>query len=447
MNNQKYRINDRPSLLETVPLSLQHVLVMLASTIPIPIIFGNALSWSLAEISFLIQCSIFTAGISTMIQTFGVGPVGGKLPIIMGVSFTAIAPAIAITASNDYATFLGSSMICGVILGFLGPIIIDKAKKILTPLITGTVVIMVGLALAGVSVANLAGGHGAANYGSIENYILGGLTVAIILFINRTCKGFVKTVSVLIGMSITFILSIFMKAVDISSVAEAAWFSVPQPLKYGVSFDLGAVGILFIIYVVCLIEFVGDTTATTVIVESRTPTDQELLGGVRASGFTSAISGLFNALPNISYSGNIGLLSLTGVGSRFVVGGSGVFLVLLGFCPKLSTLLSVIPNSIVGGATLIMFGLITTAGIKLVTTKPLTERDGLILALSIAVGLGFNYTPDALADYPYYVSVIISGIPGAAITAVILNLLFPKEKEGKIDEISIKKDSAEAAAK
>lgn len=429
MNNIKYKINDRPDLLKTIPLSLQHVLVMLASTIPIPIIFGNALGWAIEDISFLIQCAIFTAGISTMIQAYGVGSIGGKLPIIMGVCFTAIAPAIAITASNDYATFLGSSIICGILLGFFGPKIIEKAKVILTPLITGIVVMMVGLALAGVSVANIAGGHGAADYGSPSNYLLGALTVAIILIINRRGKGFIKTISVLIGMGITFILSIFMDMVDLSKVAEAAWFSFPQPLKYGLSFDLGAIAILFIIYVVCLIEFVGDTTATTVIVESRTPRDEELLGGIRASGFTSAISGIFNALPNISYSGNIGLLSLTGVGSRYVVGASGVFLVLLGFCPKLSTLLSLVPNSIVGGATLIMFGLITTAGIQLVTTEPLSERDGLILALSLAVGVGFNYTQDALASYPYYVSVLISGIPGAAITAIILNLLFPKEKK------------------
>lgn len=441
MNQQrqgKYSLNDMPPLIEAIPLSMQHVLLFIASTIAVPIIIAGALSLGGLDTSFIIQCAIFTAGVTTMVQAFGLGPVGSKLPIVMGVTFSFVAPSIAIASQWGLGTLFAAVIICGILEGLFGAVVIKKIRKIFPPIVTGAVVMVIGLALVNVAVVYSAGGYGAVNYGSLQNYGIAALTLLIILVANRIGKGFAKAASVLIGMGVMFIVCGFTGIIDFSSVAAAPWLAFPQPLKYGLDFNPAALGIVMILYLVSMTEFIGDTTGVAMIAAGRAPSDGELVGGVMCDGFGSAFSGLFNAIPNVSYSGNIGLVGLTGVASRYIVGIAGIIITILGFVPKISTLLSLIPAPVIGGGTLVMFGYIVATGIRIISMDSLSERNILILAISVALGLGFNFTPDALAKYPFYIAAVLNGIPGTAITAVILNLIFPKKEES--GEVKIEQD-------
>jgi xanthine permease len=423
----KYGLNDIPPMIEALPLSMQHVLIFIVSTIAVPIIIASAVNG--VDTSFFIQCAIFTAGVTTIVQAFGLGPIGSRLPIVMGVTFSFVGPSIAIANQWGLGTLFGATILCGVLEAVIGIVLIKHIRKIFPPIVTGAVVMVIGLCLLNVAVDYSAGGTGAAGYGSLQNYAIAFATLVIILIANRLGKGFAKAASVLIGMAIMFVICGLLGLVDFSPVLSAPWLAIPQPLKYGIDFNPVAIFIVLIIYLVSMTEFIGDTTGVAMIAAGREPNEKELQGGIICDGLGSAFSGLFNAIPNVTYSGNIGLVGLTGVASRYIVGIAGIIITLLGFVPKLSTLLSLIPAPVIGGGTLVMFGYIVTAGIRIVKVEPLTERNILILAVSIAVGAGFHYTPNALVNYPFFIPVLINGIPGTAMTAVLLNLLFPKEEK------------------
>lgn len=427
---------------EAVPFSLQHVLFMIASTLAVPIIVAGALSMSGMDTAFLIQCAIFTAGITTIVQAYGIGPVGSRLPIVMGCTFTFISPAIVISLEYGLAAFFGAVIVGGIFEAFFGSYLMKFTRKLFPPIVTGSVVMVIGLSLMGVAIDYSAGISGLPGYGSPRNYMLAFFTLAIILLINRLGKGFIKGISVLIGTLVAFVVSIFMGMVDFTSVINASWFAIPTPLKYGVEFKLMPILIVILLYLVSMIEYVGDTTGVSMIAVNREPTPTELKGGVLCDGLGSAFSGLFNALPNVSYSGNIGLVALTGVYSRYIVALAGVIITIVGFVPKISTMFSLIPAPVIGGATVVLFGLIATAGVRLLRMEKLTERNLLIIGISLTVGLGFATNPQALADYPFYVSAVVQGIPGTAISATLLNQLFPVKKE---EEEELEEDNSEIA--
>lgn len=434
---KKYGLNDMPPMREAVPFSLQHVLLMIASTLAVPIIVAGALSFSGIDTAFLIQCAIFTAGVTTMVQAFGLGPVGSKLPIVMGCTFTFISPAIVISLQYGIGAFFGAVIVGGIIEALLGSYLMNYTKKLFPPIVTGSVVMVIGLSLMGVAIDYSAGINGLPGYGSWQNYALAFFTLAVILLVNRLSKGFIKGVSVLIGTVVAFVVSVGMGMVDFTAVNNAAWFAIPTPFKYGIEFKLAPILIVTLLYMVSMIEYVGDTTGVAMIAVNREPTQKELSAGVKCDGLGSAFSGIFNALPNVSYSGNIGLVALTGVYSRYVVGLAGLFITLIGFIPKFSTMFSLIPAPIIGGATIVMFGLVATAGLRLLRMEKLTERNLLIIAISICIGLGFAINPQALAAYPFYISAVVQGIPGTAISAMILNLIFPRksEEEEEIEDL------------
>ena len=221
--------------------------------------------------------------------------------------------------------------------------------------------------------------------------------------------------------------------VDFASVSEASWFALPEPLHWGISFSLPATLIVAMLSIVNIVEFLGDTSNTAFIVTGKSATNEDLSRGIVCDGIASTISAIFNTIPAISYSGNIGLIGLTGVKSRFIVGTAGIILVGLGFIPKLAAFFSLVPSAVIGGATLAVFGTITTSGLSLIMNSKPTDRDKLIIGISLAIGLGFNYTPAALVDYPFYVSALVNGIPGAGFSAIVLNAILPKNPK-KDDE-------------
>lgn len=423
-----YELNEKPPVPELIPLCLQHVLLFLASTLAIPLIIGSSLGFSSAEITLMLQCSIFIAGIGTILQSLGVGPVGNRLPIILGATFTFVTPAIAISQAYGFPAFIGASLVCGVAVALFGAVSVKFIRKVFPPVAMGCVIMVIGLTLVSVAVGYCAGGSDSPTYGSLQNYGVALFTLVIVIALNAWGKGFIKGASVLIALIAGFVLSAALGMVDFSSLNDSSWFSLAQPLHFGISFQLPAIIIMALLTLVNLVEFLGDTSTVAFITANRVATKEDLSRGVVCDGVASILGALFNSTPTISYSGNIGLIGVTGVKSRYVVAAAGGFMVVLGFIPKLAAFLSLIPTPVIGGATLVVFGSIAANGLKMLGQQQLSERDMLLIAVSLAIGLGFSATPAALADYPFYVSALINGIPGTAFSAILLNLILPKDK-------------------
>ena len=313
-----YELNDKPPVRETIPLCLQHVLLFLASTLAIPLIIGSTLGFSSSEITLMLQCSIFIAGIGTLLQTLGAGPVGNRLPIILGATFTFVTPAIAISQTYGFPAFIGASLVCGVAVSLLGAVSVKFIRKIFPPVAMGCVIMVIGLTLVGVAVGYCAGGSGSPDYGSLRNYGVALFTLVIVIVLNAWGKGFWKGASVLIALLAGFLLSAALGMVDFSSLNESAWFAFPEPLHFGITFKLPAI-IMALLTLVNLVEFLGDTSTVAFIAADRVATKEDLSRGVICDGVASILGALFNSTPTISYSGNIGLIGVTGVKSRYVV--------------------------------------------------------------------------------------------------------------------------------
>lgn len=423
----RYGLHHKPPLHETLPLSLQHVLLFLACTLSAPLVLGHSLGMSGTDTAFLVQCALFVAGVGTMVQAFGLGPIGNRLPIMTGVTFTFLGPAIAISAEYGYGTFLGATLVGGLVAAVAGRLGMDYIRKLFPPIVTGAVIMSIGFALVGLAVTYSAGGMGAANYGSWQNYLLALFTLFLVVLFHTVGKGFLRGASVLMAILGGFAAGAAFGMVDFSVLHESPWFALPRPLHFGIGFNWQPTLIVLLLYLVTIVEFIGDTNTVVHMADNRLPTKQEYGRGILCDCLTSAFGGLFNSLPAISYSANIGLIGLTGVASRHVVGVAGIMLTCLGFCPKLAALFSLTPAPVIGGATLVIFGIIATSGLSLLIKARPTERDMLVIGVSLAVGLGFQFTPDALQKYPFFVSALINGIPGTAFTAVLLNTLIPQK--------------------
>ena len=423
-----YELNEMPPVKHLLPLSIQHVLLFIAGSLAVPLIIADGAGMNPEQTTIMIQCMIFVSGIGTMLQAFGFGPVGNKLPTVLGPTFTFLAPAIAISTVYGYDVFIGASLIGGLVMAFVGTFCIHFIRKLFPPIVLGCVIMVIGIALFGVGVDYVAGGSGAAAYGSWQNYLVGGVTMALVIVFNIFGKGFVKGASVLLAMVVGTILALVMGMVDFSSLGSQSWFSMPRPFAFGIRFEAAPIFICIIIYLVNTVEYIGDTSNAALAAADRLVTPKELSSGILCDGLTSSLAAVFNVSPVVTYSANIGLLKLTGVKSRFIVGFAGVLITVLGFVPKLAQLLALIPMPVIGGASIVIFGIIATSGIEILMREKLSERDKLIVAVALAVGLGFNFTPDALSQYPYFISALLKGIPGTAITATALNLLLPKNK-------------------
>lgn len=429
MINQKeftgYELNDMPGAAHLIPLSMQHVLLFIAGSLAVPLIIAGSVGMDTQQTAMVVQCMIFVSGIGTMLQAFGVWRIGNRLPTVLGPTFTFLTPAIAISAVYGYDVFLGASLVGALMMALAGTFFVNQIKKLFPPLVLGCVIMVIGIALFGVGINYIAGGDGAADYAGWRNYLVGGITMLLVIVFNIFGKGFLKGASVLIAMVAGTILALILGMVDFSPLAAEAWFALPRPLAFGIQFKLAPILICAIMYLVNTVEFIGDTSNAALAAADRMVTPKELSQGILCDGLTSALAAIFNVSPTVTYSANIGLLKLTGVKSRFIVGFAGVIIAILGFIPKLAQLLALIPMPVIGGASLVTFGIITTSGIQILMREKLSDRDMLIVAVALAVGIGFNFTPAALADYPYFVSALLNGIPGTAITATVLNLLLP----------------------
>lgn len=424
----RYGLDDRPPLRTAVPLGLQHVMVMMASNVTIPVILAAAIGSSPEDTAFLVQVALLVAGISTLIQTLGIGPVGARLPIVQGTSFGFLVVSIPLAQDFGLAAVFGGALFAGVVQMLFGAVF-TKIRHLFPPLVAGVVVLVIGIGLIPTGIGLFAGGNGSETFGSLRNLGVGTFVLVAILLLYRFGKGFIGAAAVLLGLFAGYLLATALGMVDWGRVADAPWLSVPQPLHFGLEFPAAALIAMGAMAIATSIETVGDISALTKAGDGRQPTTREMRGGLMGDGVGTSLAALCSALPNTSFSQNVGLVAFTGVMSRFVVTIGAVFLVISGFIPKLAMVIAVIPAAVIGGAAVVMFGMIISAGISLLTTRPLTQNDMIIIAVSVVVGQGFAWRPEVAENLPDNVAALMtSGIVPAAVIAATLYWMKPKEE-------------------
>lgn len=422
-----YGIDERPPLGEALPLAFQHLVAMFLGNVTPPLLIAGGLSLVTGETAFLIQMALFVAGLSTIVQAYPIGPVGGRIPMVMGTSIAFVGVIVGIGKEYGLAMVFGCCLVASLIEVLIGASIV-KLRRLFPPLVGAVVVMLIGLTLMPVGMDYFAGGVGAEDYGSITNLLLAGVVLAVTLGLNLYMKGFLAHASILIAVTVGYVLAAILGKVDFSAVAAAAWISIPVPLAKGLDFAVMPIVLLTLVFVISTMETLGDITGVLAAVD-REPTDQELRGGLIADGVMSAVAACFSTFPNTSYSQNVGLVAFTGVISRYVAALTGLLLVILGLVPKVGALFATIPKPVFGGAGLVMFAMIFSSGLAVLRQGvPLNHRNLVILAVSIGVGLGCELRPGVLQHLPEHVQTMMRyGMVSGGLTALLLNLIVPED--------------------
>lgn len=428
-----YGVDDNPALLKKLLFGLQHIFAAFGGIIVVPLVISNALGFDGKTSTTLISATILAAGLATIVQARGIGPVGSRVACIMGTDFTFVSPAISVGGVLGLPGIIGASIL-GAFFEIILSYFIRPLMKLFPPIVTGTVVCLIGLTLLPVSIDWFAGGVGAPDYGSMLNISIAMFVLILTLALNRYGKGMLSSASILIGMVVGYIICIPLGLVDFTAVKEASWISMPKIFEYGVKFDLKALIAFIPAYFVTTIETVGCLKA--IGETSNVDMNEKRVGaGVLADGIGSILGGVVGSFPNTSFSQNVGIISLTKVASKYVAISAGCILVALGFLPKLAGIISSIPNPVLGGVGVVMFGTVAAAGIKTLSRVKLNDRNLLIIATAIALGLGVTFRPEILAQLPEGIRMIFSsGISTGTIVALVLNLVLKEDNKMKINE-------------
>ena len=429
-----YGLNECPPAGESILLSLQQLVVLLFNVLPVPLLIGSGVGLSASEITILVAGCLLVTGIATIIQTIGFGPVGARLPVPLECSFVFVAPGIALGSQYGLAVFTGACLVGSIVTVVLWTAFHKQLTKIFKPYITGSVVTALGLSLCGVGIGYCAGGDGSADYGAPINLFLAAGTIIIMLALNHYGrKNFLSKASPLIAIVVMSCVAAAFGKLDLSGIASEPWFRAPQPLRFGLEFELGPTVTITVLSFFALVELMGNQAMAAMLAHKRLANDRETRGGILAQGISSIISTLFNNVPMISGGANVGLCSVSGVTSRYITAIAGVVVALCGLCPKLCAVFSAIPEPVLGGVALSAFGTILVSGMTVIMSSKLTTRTTTIVGASLAVGIGFTMTANALSAFPFWVSTILSGVPGTAITAVVLSLILREDKEEKTE--------------
>ena len=429
-----------PPLVKAVPLGIQHVLAMFVSNVTPAIIVCGAAGFGFGSNSpdfpqmiYMIQMSMFFAGVATLIQTIGIGPVGARMPIVQGTSFAFIPIMIPLVAGQGVeaiSVLMGGIVVGGLFHASLG-LVIGKLRFALPPLVTGLVVTMIGLALVRVGIQYAAGGVpaiGTEEYGSLQNWSVAGVVILVTLGMKFFSRGMLSVSAVLIGLLAGYAVAFALDMVDFSNVGRAANVALPDPLHFGIEFSIAAIVGFCLMSFVSAVETVGDVSGIAKGGAGREATDTEIRGATFADGTGTAISGLFGALPNTSFSQNVGLIAMTGVMSRHVVTIGALFLIFCGLVPKVGAVISTVPIEVLGGGVIVMFGMVVAAGVSMLSEVDWNRRNMVIFAIALSLGLGLQLEPDALQHVPDTLKVLAtSGILPAALIAIVLNLMLPEE--------------------
>ena len=432
--------NYTPALGKAVPLGIQHILAMFASNVTPAIIVAGAAGFGFGSNSpdfpvmiYMIQMSMLFAGIATLFQTIGFGPVGARLPIVQGTSFAFLPVMIPAVAGQGVAGLAGlmTGILVGGIFHFLLGTVIGRIRYALPPLVTGLIVLMIGLSLIKVGIQYAAGGvpmMGKPEFGSFAMWLPALVVIIVTLAIKFFTRGLMAVSAVLIGLVAGYIVALIMGQVNFGNIGRASVFAPPMPFQWGVEFNTAIIIGMCFMAIISAIETVGDVSGICKGGAGREATDKEIAGATYADGLGSAIAGIFGGLPNTSFSQNVGLISMTGVMSRHVVTIGAIFLILCGLIPKVGAIVSTVPINVLGGGVIVMFGMVAAAGVNMLSEVTWNRRNMVIFAVSLSVGLGLQLVPDALQHLPKTWQILLtSGLLPAAALSIVLNLVLPED--------------------
>ena len=433
--NNIYRLDGRVPLGKAIPFGLQHILAMFVSNLaPITLIAASAQpALSQAEVAVLLQNAMFVAGIATLIQLYPVWKVGSRLPVVMGVSFTFVAVLSSIAANYGYPSLVGAVIVGGLLEGTLG-LLAKYWRKIITPIVAASVVTAIGFSLFTVGTRSFGGGY-AEDFGSVQNLLLGVVTLAACLLWNTLAKGYLKQLSVLAGLVVGYVLAIFMGKVDLGTLMSGGLVALPRFLPYMPEFHAGAVASACIIFLVSAAETIGDTSALVSGGLGREITGREISGSLACDGYASTIAALFGCPPVTSFSQNVGLVAMTKVVNRFTIMTGAACMLLAGLLPPVGNFFASLPESVLGGCTIMMFGSIVISGMQMIANCGFSQRNVTIASLSLAIGIGFTATSEAdiWSVFPETIQSVFSSnvVAVVFVVSIILSLILPKDMDIK----------------
>lgn len=437
-----YNLDGRVPIRTAIPFGLQHILAMFVANITPIIIVASACGLDSSHTASIIQCAMIIAGIGTIIQLYPVWRIGSRLPIVMGISFTFVGVFCVIGATYGYNAIIGAIIIGGIVEGVLG-LLAKYWRKLITPVVAASVVTAIGFSLLNVGANSFGGGNGVADFGSKSNLILGTITLVTCLMVTIFAKGYFKQLAVLVGLIVGYIVAIFMGKVDFSALQNVEIIAVPTLLPFKPEFNINAIISTVLIFLVSATETIGDTEALTNAALGRNSTSKEISSSIACDGFISTISGLFGCLPITSFSQNVGLVAMTKVINRFTIFVGAIIMILAGLFPVFGAFLATLPEPVLGGCTLIMFGSIVVSGIQMISKCGYTERNLLIVALSLSIGIGFTQVPAIFTNFPSIIRDVFADncVAMVFLTSVVLSLVLPKnigvhEAEVNADEVN-----------
>ena len=425
-----YQLEGKVPIGKAIPFGLQHILAMFVANIAPIIIVAGASGLNAKQSAMLIQSAMIMAGIGTLIQLFPLWKIGSGLPIVMGISFTFVSILCYIGPTYGYNAIVGAVLVGGIIEGILG-LCAKYWIKIITPIVSASVVTAIGFSLLSVGAASFGGGSGSMNFGSVSNWILGTITLLCCIVFNILAKGHWKQLSVLFGLVVGYIVATFMGVVDFSGLKDASIIALPSIMPFTPEFNMNAILAVVLIFLVSATETIGDTSALATSGLNRDATTKEISGSLACDGFISSLSSLLGCLPITSFSQNVGLVAMTKVVNRFTIAIGAMIMILAGIFPIFGTLLATLPDAVLGGCTIMMFGTIVISGLQMISKCGFSQRNITIAALSLSTGIGFTQVPEIFHIFPQLVQNIFAEncVAVVFVVAIILNLLLPKNME------------------
>lgn len=425
-----YQLDGRVPLHRAIPFGLQHILAMFVANIAPILIVAGACGLTAQDTARLIQTAMIIAGIGTLVQLFPIWRIGSRLPVVMGISFTFVSVFCYVGPKYGYSAVIGAIIVGGIIEGLLG-FFAKYWRRIISPLVAACVVTAIGFSLLSVGANSFAGGSGSADFGSWQNWVLGGVTLLACILFNLFAKGHIKQLSVLFGLAVGYIFALCMGRVDFSALQDISFISLPKIMPYKPTFNLSAIISVTMIFLVSATETIGDTSALTASVLKREATDREISGSLACDGLISSLSACFGCMPITSFSQNIGLIAMTGVVNRFAIATGAIIMIVAGIFPAVGAVLATLPEAVLGGCTIMMFGTIVISGLQMLSNCGFSQRNITVAALSLAVGLGFTQAPEMFAIFPDIVRTVFGEncVAVVFLVSIILDLAMPKEKK------------------
>ena len=430
--NNLYQLDGRVPIGKAIPFGLQHVLAMFVSNITPIIILANVVGIAPGVSAVLIQNCMVIAGIGTLVQLYPIWRIGSRLPIVMGISFTFLSLSIGVATTQGMGVLMGAVIVGGLVEGVLG-LFAKYWVKLVPHIVAATVVTAIGFSLLPIGANSFAGGQGAADFGSMDNWIVGSVTLVACLVCQVFAKGFLRSLSVLVGLIVGYVLAACMGMVNFYGITQQSIVSLPQALPFKPEFNIGAILSIICVYLVSATETIGDTSALCNGALKRNPHKEEMGASISCDGFVSSVSGIFGCTPITSFSQNVGLAAMSGVVNRFTIATGACIMILGGIFPAVGYALTTIPQAVLGGCTLLMFGSILFAGFGMMARSGFSQRNMIISSLSLSVGLGFTQASDMFHLFPELVRTVFAEncVAVVFLIAVILNIFLPKDKEAK----------------